>query len=235
MGILKGTVAVRGRAAKKRSSTSTSTGDARFGFELHNGAAAQTFGLGLDEAAGVRPGDALPPDRHKRTPALTIQDGTVAVGPCSRRRRRGDTRRWVAGEGRPALWEPEPRRPGHGLRLGERLDQHEADGASAIDWTNAIDLQAGEHGPSAADPVTVLGTTIDLTTGGGTSVSGSLSNVNIAGVLTGSAGFGVTVEDGVRERRRRCRARPPRSPRCCWRSPCRASTCGSARRTCTRP
>ena len=67
-------------------------------------------------------------------------------------------------------------------------------GPTALDWVHAVDLDnTGSGATFSADPVSAGGITIDLASAG-SSVSGSLTDVDVAGILTGAADFSVTKE-----------------------------------------
>ena len=162
------------------------------GGDLHN-ASLTTFGIDLNED---NPGD--PQTRFLQFgpdgASLTVQDGSLAVAYISPSSST-DTRRWVAVKGVGLTGALDLGGVVTATAGGIDISYNSASGgASPLNWTTAVDLDnTGSAGTFAADPVTVLGTTVDLT-GGGTSVSGSLTGVNVADVLTGSADFNVTKE-----------------------------------------
>ena len=178
------------------------------GGDLHN-ATLTTFGIDLNEASSTDP-ETLFLTIGTSDANLTLQDGTLAVAvlaPASS----SDTRQWVAVKGVGLVGVLNLGGAVTASASGDVSINSASGGASALDWTHAVDLD--DTGTTfAADPVTVLGTTIDLTSGG-TTVSGSLANVDVAGILTGSAHFSVTDQParstttatpGRRRSRRRC-------------------------------
>ena len=174
--------------------------------DLH-GAQLLSFGLNLDEA---QPTD--PETRFLRIGAsdyaLTIQDGSIAVAllsaPTPTTVGAIDTRRWVAVEA-------------HGLSGSLVLGTFASASASGIDvflnsasgafdpngsgttltlatplnWTTAIDFQTGAA-TFGADPVVILGTTLDLVSNVAVRIAGSLTGIDIGGFVHGAADFEIT-------------------------------------------
>ena len=162
------------------------------GTDLHD-ATLTTFGLNLDEASSSDPETRFLTIGTSDA-SVTVQDGTLGVAFLSPSAP-ADSRRWVAVKGVGLTGAVNLGGVVTAAAGGIGISFNSASGgASALNWASAVDLDdTGAAGTFAADPVTVLGTTIDLA-GGVTSVSGSLTGVNVAGVLTGAAEFNVTKE-----------------------------------------
>ncbi|MDX6411750.1 MAG: hypothetical protein QOE91_1266, partial [Gaiellaceae bacterium] len=173
------------------------------------GAQLLTFGLSLDEA--------LPTDPETRFLkigsdgyGLTIQDGTLvaailsAPAPTSPAT---DNRRWVAIQAKGFAGSlllgtfVSASATGIDVLSNSASGVLDADGApgttadqthaSALNWTTGIDFHRGTT--FHAEPVVVMGQTIDRTTAG-TSIAGTLTGLNVLDLLTGSAGFAIDTE-----------------------------------------
>ncbi|HEV7132735.1 MAG TPA: hypothetical protein VGN27_03260, partial [Gaiellaceae bacterium] len=157
------------------------------GGDLH-GATLTTFGIDLNEDPGV-----TTQTRYLTIGTsdanLTLQDGVLAVAVVAPADS-ADTRQWVAVKGVGIVGLLNLGGVITAAASGDVSINSASGGATALDWVHAIDLD-NTGTTFVADPVKVLGTTIDLSSPG-TTVSGTLSNVNVANVLSGSTGFSVT-------------------------------------------
>ena len=165
-------------------------------FEVgHQTLTAQIDGSGVDTTLTTFGLDLTGPTRFLRIGTddahVMISDGTLAVGLLSPSDG-ADTRRWATvralGLGGDVNFGGIVTASAHGVNVA--FNDASGSGATPLNWGTAFPA-----------PVTVLGLSLNLS-GALKSVAGSLTGVDVAGVLTGSAGFAVTkesvtVNDGV--------------------------------------